>query len=139
MPLIDWLGKQGVTSYTLIPCGALAAFPLAAVTVSDTLTLAEAMPMSMAPNARSLLNDEQATLLRSGVYALSDAAVLLSDKEAEAIATLGGDKQKAYTGNNATLDKLIEAVQHALVFHIGCHGEFDTRDFLRSAILLKQK
>ena len=59
-PLADWLQEQGVTSVTLIPCGELAAFPLAAAEVAPGITFGERFPTSIAPSARSLLRDEAA-------------------------------------------------------------------------------
>jgi CHAT domain-containing protein len=36
----------------------------------------------------------------------------------------------------ATLTRFLEAARDALVLHAGCHGTFDSRDFMRSALLL---
>jgi CHAT domain-containing protein len=147
IPLVDWLCKQGVTSFTLIPCGALGAFPLGAAMISEVSTVAETLPMSVAPSARSLSHDESRVPMRSGIYILGNPYSLSamlepqrwSDEEAHMIAVLGGDASKVKTQRDAKLEWFIEATQKALVFHLGCHGQFDTRDFLRSKLFLANK
>src|SRR5258706_76152 len=57
-PLIRWLHEAGVCSLTLVPCGRLAAFPLAGTLLPDGQTLGEILPTSVAPSARALLHDK---------------------------------------------------------------------------------
>ncbi len=77
-PLIAWLVEEGATSLTLIPCGPLAAFPLMAVPLTDTQTVGDRLPTSVAPNARSLLKEQQTSneqpvpATRKGLYAFGD-------------------------------------------------------------------
>jgi hypothetical protein len=72
-PLVVWLQKQGASSLTLIPCGWLAALPLPATPLEDGRTLGETIPTSVAPSARSLLqNQETQKVNRSGVYTIGD-------------------------------------------------------------------
>ena len=51
-PLVVWLQEAGIGSLTLVPCGSLAAFPLAGTLLGDGRTLGEALPTSIAPGAR---------------------------------------------------------------------------------------
>jgi CHAT domain-containing protein len=102
--------------------------------------VAEKLPMSVAPSARSLRDDEW-NVRRSGIYALGDPRpthqpLPLSGKEASMVAALGGGTNRVKTEFAANLEWFIEATQKALVFHVSCHGRFDTRDFLRSKLSL---
>ncbi|MGO8949825.1 MAG: CHAT domain-containing protein [Ktedonobacterales bacterium] len=74
-----WLEKHQASSVTLIPCGALAAFPLAATEIAAGVTFGERFPTSVEPSARSLVRDEAAHALaqaaRSGVAAVGDPRI----------------------------------------------------------------
>ena len=71
-PLIRWLHDAGVCSLTLVPCGRLAAFPLAGILLPDGQTLGDMFPTSIAPSARALLHDRQIHVPRMGIYALGN-------------------------------------------------------------------
>lgn len=149
-PLARWLRDQGVTSVTLIPCGALAAFPLSAVPIKaarnpeEWETLGDRLFASTAPSARSLLTEEsQATRERSGVYALGNPLTPFrklpwAEAEAELLARLGGDPGRAVLREQATRPWLLEALRTGKVVDAACHGEFIPQDFLRSRLLLAQ-
>lgn len=145
-PLIAWLQEQGVVSLTLIPCGQLAAFPLTAVPLADERTVSETLPTSVAPSARSLLQEKQSSpaIERQGVYALGDPRpthqeLRWGEAEAFTLAKLAqtlelGGHVKVQT--NATRSWLIQGLQQGLVVDASCHGQFDTNDFRQSALLL---
>lgn len=140
-PLASWLIGLGVRHFTLVPCGTLAAFPWGAIMLSNGTTLAETLPMSIVPSARSLLYEKKSERVRKGVYSLGNPGKDLPWGEAESylLAKLGsipGEKSKSAVQQDATLTRFLEAARDALVLHAGCHGMFDTRDFLRSALLL---
>jgi CHAT domain-containing protein len=140
-PLANWLMGLGVKHFTLVPCGALAAFPWGAVKLSDSATIAETLPMSIVPGARSLLLEKKSKQIRKGVYSLGNPGKDLPWGEAESyllakLGSLPGEKGNFAVQENATLKWFLEATCNALVLHAGCHGAFDSRDFLRSALLL---
>jgi CHAT domain-containing protein/tetratricopeptide (TPR) repeat protein len=147
-PLAAWLGEQGVTSLTLVPATWLAALPLAAApiegelnTPSEWRTLSDHFPMSVAPNARSILRVERSLPERAGIYAMGDPRpthqeLPWSEAEALTLAALAGAAGRAVTGEDATRAWLVDALQRAQVVDASCHGEFDTADFLRSRLLL---
>ena len=140
-PLANWLTGLGVRHFTLVSCGTLAAFPWGAVMVSDNVTVAETLPMSVVPSARSLLYEKKSKQIRKGVYSLGNPSGNLQWGEAESylLANLGsipGEKAKLAVQQDAKLKWFLGAARDALVLHAGCHGAFDSSDFLRSALLL---
>ncbi len=146
-PTIAWLQELGVTSLTLVPCGMLAAFPLLAAPMNDVpvatdwQTVADVLPTSIAPSARSLLQRGQHTGTRSGVYALGDPwptqqELRWGEAEARTLAQLGGDSTHMRVHESATRDWFIEVLRRGLVVDASCHGQFDAFDFLRSRLLL---
>jgi CHAT domain-containing protein len=145
-PLAGWLREQGATAITLIPCGGLAAFPLLAVPTSEDdapsewQTIADAMPTSLAPSARSL-HTSQKDSGRAGIYALGDPRpthqeLRWGEAEARTIVQLGGHPEQVATLENATRPWLLDALHHAEIIDISCHGEFNMYDFLASRLLL---
>lgn len=143
-PLVTWVAEQGVSSLTLIPGGALAAFPLAAATVSGGQTAGDVLPISIAPSARSLLREERTVLPREGVYALGNPSPTsrgLSWGEAEAsmLAAVGqshGLEAEARVQYEASRAWLLDALRKGLVVDASCHGRFDEQDLLRSSFSL---
>jgi CHAT domain-containing protein len=143
-PLLVWLHKAGVCSLTLVPCGRLAAFPLTGTLLPDGHTLGEKLPTSIAPSALSLLPDEQSIAPRTGIYALGNPYptqqnLRWGEAEAFTLAELG--QQLARSAGvkvqwQATRNWLIEALHTGLVVNASCHGIFDTRNFLRSRLIL---
>jgi CHAT domain-containing protein len=145
-PLLAWLHEEQVQSLTLIPCGALAAFPLLSIAFDgeDRKTLGEVVQASIAPSARSLLREKDTSRNRTGVYALgnpypTDQSLEWGEAEAETIAVLGeqlGIAGRADVQWDATRAALIDALQTRCVVDASCHGRFDTRDFLNACLLL---
>jgi CHAT domain-containing protein/tetratricopeptide (TPR) repeat protein len=143
-PLIRWLHEAGVCSLTLVPCGRLAAFPLAGIPLPDGQTLGEILPTSIAPSARALLHDKQIHLPRMGVYALGNPYptrqnLHWGEAEAFTLAELGHHLERSADVRvqwQATRNWLIEALRTGLVVNASCHGIFDLRNFLRSRLIL---
>ena len=144
-PVICWLNEQGATSLTIIPCGYFAAFPLASIVLSDGKFVSERLPASIAPCARSLLHSQiEASSSRKGVYALGDPSGNLPWSEAEALTfTALARRQRLPTSvqlkQRATRDWLLTALRTGRVVDACCHGVFDPRDVLRSALQLAQR
>ncbi len=143
-PLVTWLHGQGVKSLTLIPCGRLAAFPLAAVPLADGSTVGEVLPTSMAPSARSLLYQRRTEPERSGVYALGNPhpthqELLWGEAEAQTLVYLArrlGMCGEAKVQNQATRASLTQMLSKGYIVDASCHGVFDVDDFLQSSLLL---
>jgi CHAT domain-containing protein/tetratricopeptide (TPR) repeat protein len=140
-PLSVWLHEQGVSSLTLIPCSYLAAYPLAAVVLPGGRSLGEMFSTSVAPNARSFLHSEVKHISRMGVYALGDPHEDLPWSEAEALTLTALAHQhtlpaEAQVKRKATRDWLLTTLQTGYIVDASCHGTFDPRDFLRSALRL---
>ena len=143
-PLFAWLHEAGVCSLTLVPCGRLAAFPLAGTLLPDGHTLGEKLPTSIAPSARALLHDGHSHGPRTGIYALGNPYptqqnLRWGEAEAFTLAELG--QRLALSAGvrvqwQATRTWLLEALHIGLVVNASCHGVFDTRNFLRSRLLL---
>lgn len=143
-PLITWLLEQGATSLTLIPCGYLAAFPLAAVPLTDGRTVGETLPTSVALSARSLLYDEAADRQRTGLYAVGDPRpthleLLWGEAEAHTLAKLARNLRwqgEAKVHERAVRPWLVKALQTGRIVDASCHGSFDATDFLQSSLQL---
>ncbi len=143
-PLLPWLQHMGVESLTLIPCGLLAAFPLTGILLPDGRTLGETLPTSIAPSALSLLPDKQTTAPRTGMYALGNPYptqqnLHWGEAEAFTLAELGNRLEHVAHVKvqwQASRAWLIEALHTGLVVNASCHGVFDTRNFLRSRLIL---
>src|SRR6266702_3879805 len=146
-PLLAWLHKAGVCSLTLVPCGRLAAFPLTGTLLPDGHTLVEKLPTSIAPSAHSLLHDKQSIAPRTGIYALGNPYptqqnLRWGEAEAFTLAELGQRLARSAGVRvqwQATRNWLIEALHTGLVVNASCHGIFDTRNFLRSRLILARE
>jgi CHAT domain-containing protein/tetratricopeptide (TPR) repeat protein len=146
-PLAAWLCEEGVTSLTLVPCGLLAAFPLAAALIADDSPLPESFSASVAPNARSLLRGQHNSRERSGIYTLGNPyptqqQLRWGEAEALTLAKLGnqvGLPSSVQVQWEATRAWLLEALSSGCVVDASCHGAFEARDFLRSRLLLAKK
>ncbi len=143
-PLLLWLKEAGVHSLTLVPCGPLAAFPLATTPLNDGRTLGEMLPTSVAPSARSLLGDKRGNFQRGGIYSLGNPyptqqELRWSEAEAFTLAELG-TRLENFTSVRvqwqATKAELLAALHTGHVVDASCHGSFDTHDFLRSRLIL---
>ncbi len=144
--MVDWLVAQGAKSLTLVPCGPLAALPITAVRCAKGLTLAEILPTSVAPNARSLIQqnivrEEE----RSGVYALGDPGSKYQQSllwaNAQTLSTVKlaqklKERGEQAVGADANYKWLVDALQKAHVVVASCHGRYDRDDFLLTRLLL---
>lgn len=143
-PLVTWLCELGATSITLIPCGWLALFPLAAAMLPDGSTMSETLPASVAPSARSLLVEEYVKTGRSGIYAIGDPRpthqqLFWGEAEALTLTRLAHRLSmhgEARVQHRATRNSLIKMLSEGYIVDASCHGVFDPEDFLRSALLL---
>jgi len=143
-PLVTWLLAQGVSSLTLIPCGVLAAFPLAAVALSDERTVGETLRTNIALSVRSLVQEDATSSKRIGIYTLGDPRpthqeLRWSEAEAHTLATLArtrGLPGEARVHEKAVRSWLVKALQTGQVVDISCHGQFDASDFLQSSLQL---
>jgi len=145
-PLVEWLRKEEVIGLTLIPAGYLATFPLTAVPLNDIHTVGEIFPTSVAPSARSLLQDESTKTKRFGVYALGNPdlgnprlALYWSEIEAYVLTLLAQNLNlhvEAKVRRQATASWLTEAIQRGYIVDASCHGSFDVDNFLNSALHL---
>jgi CHAT domain-containing protein len=142
--LIAWLFKRGATSLTLIPCGTLAALPLAAVKLADGRTVGETLPTSTAISARSLLHDKHEVRKRAGVYAFGDPRptgqeLQWGEAEAHTLVKLAhsvGLPGEARVHNKAVRSWLIQVLRTGCIVDASCHGAFDANDFLQSSLQL---
>jgi CHAT domain-containing protein/tetratricopeptide (TPR) repeat protein len=143
-PLIRWLRWSGSQRLTLVACGPLAAFPLAAVPLTDGQTVGETIPTCIALSARSLLPSQREASPRTGVYALGDPRpthqpLRWGEAEAYTVAKLArilGWQGEAKVQCQARRSWAIRALQHGLIVDTSCHGTFNSDDFLQSALLL---
>ncbi len=146
-PLTAWLRTEGITGVTLIPCGALALFPLLAAPIEETpaswQTLGDGMPASCAPSVSALLHTDQVHFQRRGVCAIgnplpSPHPLEWGEAEALTLAYLGGDqrRERVHIGYEATRQWFIDAAKQASIFAVACHGQARGEDFLHYQILL---
>jgi tetratricopeptide (TPR) repeat protein/CHAT domain-containing protein len=145
-PLATWLEQEGVTGCTLIPCGALLAFPLQAAEIRPGTTLADLFVTSVAPNARSLLIESRPLIRESAIYALGDPRptrqqLPLGEAEAWTLAALGqkyGMRGYALVREEATRAAFGQAVEHGYIVDASCHAHFDFLSPLDSRLILAQ-
>ena len=142
-PLVTWLSQSSTQRLTLIPCGSLATFPLAAAFLTNGHTVAETLSTCIALSARSLLPAQREEKPRAGVYTLGDPHPThqpLHWGEAEALtlaklARILGWQGEAKVQYQARRSWAIQALQHGLIVDVSCHGTFNSNDFLQSALL----
>jgi CHAT domain-containing protein len=148
-PVAEALRAAGASGAVLIPCGALAAFPLTAAPLNKSgdatewQTFGDALAATTAPSARTLLHETMADAdgPRAGVAALGDPRpthqeLRWGEAEALTLAALGGNPTAAALHEDATRERLLAALAGAEMVDACCHGEFDAGDFLRSRLLL---
>ncbi|HEY6309832.1 MAG TPA: CHAT domain-containing protein [Streptosporangiaceae bacterium] len=156
-PLTGWLLEQEVTEVTFVPCGLLAAFPLLSVPLplaragsvqapgaalsTGRATLSDRFVATVAPSARSIIGKDRSSQPRSGVYSIGDPrpthqVLRWGEAEALSVARLGGDASRARTGEAATREWLLDSLANGEMVSASCHGQFESRDFLRSRLLL---
>jgi CHAT domain-containing protein/tetratricopeptide (TPR) repeat protein len=147
-PVADWLLELEATGLTLVPCGALATFPLTVAPLNEAeadpaqwRTLGDALPATVVPSARTLQPSGQERAPRVGVAALGDPwptpqELRWGEAEALTVAALSGNPTAAVVHEAATRQHLLDALGTAEVVDACCHGAFDATDFLRSRLLL---
>lgn len=147
-PLAEWLRKLGATSVTLIPCGELGIFPLAATEITSGETFGDRFSTSVAPSARSLLQDEtrrnEARRRRAGVAALGDPRpthqpLQWGEAEALTVARLArkyGLSAESRVGEKARRGWLLDRMTRVMVVDASCHGKFGRDDPLDSSLAL---
>lgn len=145
-PLLVWLREEGAASLTIIPCGALAAFPLMTIPLVDGRTVGETLPSSVAPCARVLTREGSQRLAqrREGIGVLGNPLPTheqLEYGEAEAL-TLAAFGRHLHlptvvkVRETATRGAFVDALQTKYVVGASCHGIFDTKEVLRSHLQL---
>jgi CHAT domain-containing protein/tetratricopeptide (TPR) repeat protein len=140
-PVVRHLEELGLSEATVVPCGLLPAFPLAAApagTAGGPATFSDRLPITIAPNGRRPLI---ASHPRSGVFTLGDPRpthqpLRWGEAEAHALADLGGDPGRARVGDQATRAWLLEGMREGELVDAACHGHFDGLDILRSGLML---
>ncbi|GCE28560.1 hypothetical protein KDA_40440 [Dictyobacter alpinus] len=140
-PLVSWLKEHEAAGVTLIPCGYLAIFPLPNLVLASGRTVNETLPTSVVPSTRSLLRSHASRPPSAGITALGDPQENLPWSEAEALTLHSLARQSflpsaAYIKTRATRERLLSALETSWVVDASCHGSFDTRDFLQSALRL---
>ena len=141
-PLLAWLLDEGATSFTIIPCGALAAFPLMATPLADGRTVGETLPGSVSPCARVLMRERSSrtTQQREGISVMGNPLPtheLLEYGEAEALTLAAFGRQLhlptvVKVRETATRNAFVDALKTRYVVGASCHGIFDTKEVLHS-------
>ena len=143
--------KGGGRRIVLIPSGPLALVPLhAAVYASDggERTLLDDAVVSYAPSLRVLAHCQKAAaaLLRQEATLVAFgnplplpehmAPLAFARAEVEEISRLFGDHATAWYEDQATLEILERHLNFGSHLHLSCHGRFEPRDPLASAVIL---
>lgn len=146
--LSEALKEERAEGVCLIPCGALALFPLHAATVEGVRALPQECAVSYAPSALTLLKARQnRERFQAGPGADAPSLLCVSDPgrnleyakaEAKSIAALWPDEAAVTRLEHeaATRAALKGAVSRATHLHFACHGTFDSDSPLGSALLL---
>jgi CHAT domain-containing protein len=143
-PLLNWLRAEGISSLTLIPCGVLAAFPLAGISLANGETVGETISTNIVPSVRVLLADKQNRPERHGIYTIGDphpqeSKLEWGEAEAFTLAAFGrklGLPVTVKVQHSATRTVLLDALQSSYIVDACCHGTFDAYDILRSCLHL---
>lgn len=146
-PLTTTLKEEGVRGMTLIPCGMLAAFPLAAAEITPGQTFGDLFITSIAPSARIFqrtVHKDSARTVSSGVYTLGNPEPKThpldwGEAEAYTVAKLARDLKfhaKVKVQHKATRRQLIEALNKGYIVDLSCHGAFNVDAPLQSTLRL---
>jgi CHAT domain-containing protein len=133
-PLADAL--QGCNRVLVVPHGALAAVPFAALS-DGLLTLGERHALALAPSARVALRGlgREPRAARRALVLGESSSLPHAAREAEFVAALF-DGASALVGASATLASLQTGVREADVVHVACHALFRSDNPRFSALLL---
>jgi tetratricopeptide (TPR) repeat protein len=163
-PVAAWVRRLELGAVTLVPCGVLPAFPVASAPVEPVTagatggagggigtgaagggpagrTLADLVPITVAPSARTLIAADSPPAVRDGVFTLGDPRptgqpLRWGEAEAKTVAALGGDRSRARVREAATREWFIASMRRGAVVSAACHGRFDGGDMLKSGLLL---
>jgi CHAT domain-containing protein len=151
-PLARWLRSLGVTHATIIPGGILAGMPILAVPLDPSLpvakweTLGDAVTLSCAPSARSLLPAEITQARRSGFAGVGNPQpddAPLKWGEAEPLTLRQIWQNAARPGattvqiqDQAKRQFFLDLVRTVRVFEASCHGMTNFDEYLDSALHL---
>lgn len=142
-PLQQWLQQLPISTVTLIPCGLLADLPLTTLILDDGETLADKLPMSVAPSARSLLHEVSVERTRTGIYTLGNPDpprnLPWSEAESLSLAQLAHYYQMerhVFVQEQVTRKNLLHALRCAKVLDLSCHGMVQIDNFLQSSLYL---
>ncbi|WP_018505654.1 CHAT domain-containing protein [Parafrankia discariae] len=153
-PLTAWLGDLGLDRVALVVCGGLAALPLTSLRRADGRCLADLFVTSVVPNARILDRRRWGPGERAadrpgargpvgpvGMVAVGDPTGSLPWSRVEAasvlaIARRAGLRAHLLTEEGATRVGLLDALAQGQIVTVACHGTFDRRDSLGSALHL---
>ncbi len=146
-PLSNWLREEGTASVTLVPCGALAAFPLLAAEIAPGQVMSDIFVTSVAPSARSLLYKDRKVEARSGIFALGDPRPTFQElkwgeAEAHTLVQLAHELSlpaETKVHDEATRDWLVDALYRGVVVDASCHGYFNIDEPLQSSLRLAQQ
>jgi CHAT domain-containing protein/tetratricopeptide (TPR) repeat protein len=141
-PLAEWLSAQkGVSSVTLIPCGRLAILPLSGAEIAPDQAFVERFSTSYAPSLRALRQVDANEHGRSGVYALgnpypSPEELWWGEMEARTVVACAGQPKNVRVQRDADRRWLFQALRSGEVVEISSHAAFESRNALRSGLLL---
>lgn len=134
-PVLDRLGQMGYTDVVLILCGALGMVPLHALRLEHVL-------FTLAPSARALRSfldrARSRAQLPATLLAVGNPSSNLPEAELEvdeASAAFAPECRQVLIGRRATRQAVISAAP-ATYLHFTCHGEYDSRQPLDSALVL---
>jgi CHAT domain-containing protein len=142
-PLIGYLKEQNFQQATLIPTGYLSLLPLHAAWVEDPTTptgkryALDEMVFTYAPNARSI-NAAVEIATRIGVDAMLAIDNPLNDlpnSSREVQAAISTFSQPIVLKHEqATVEKVLDALPHCSILHLSCHGTANLTEPLTSVL-----
>lgn len=150
-PLIKELKAIEAKRICLIPCGALALFPLHAAPVVGEGALIDSFEVSYAPSAKALFNARQRIeQLNANPHTNTLKLVGIGDPtsdlenavpEVTSIVNLWRSKQTSASAetllqDSATKEALNAVLRDATHLHFACHGKFDAAEPLEAALVL---
>lgn len=135
-PLAPWLAAQGVRRLLLVPQGALASLPFAALHAPGEPPVGQTHELALAYSAKVALNG---LVLRPAparqALVLSESTRLpYADAEARAVAAVHGCT--AWVGPEASKARLRTGAPTADLIHLACHGQFRSDNPMFSALHL---
>lgn len=149
-PLAVRLADLGYEKVTLIPTGRLSLLPLHAAVCAHgngPRIFLEDFDVAFAPSARALASCRRVVQADAGqparLLAVADPPhngaprlAFASSELAEVVPLFPTGAGQVLDGQNATRDRVLEAVSGYSYLHFACHGRFDLLEPLNSALLL---